>query len=555
MFRYAPVWVLYGIGGLLILMALAETESGYWLAKDVAAVAVSMSVINLFYALVNAQVLFGDLYNSRMCNALHAMPMKRERWFTLHIIAGILYSLIPNLVIMVVALPLLGNGWSAILWWLAAAELTYLFFFGVAVFSVMCAGNRIGMGIMYGLINFIFVLIHWIAVSLYEPMLYGMVIREKWAVDLCPVIKISDFELIKVTRIGEAPFADSSYTVAVGEGWWYVSICAAVGILFLAGALLMYRRRKLESAGDFLAVRAAEPVFLVMLTTLVGIGFFEFFNMLVDEKYLIILALGVAVGFFVGQMLLKRTTKVFGKKELLGFGIYCVVMVLSVVTVKVDPLGMTRWVPKSDNVQTVMIGVGNENYRRNTVVLENEEDIAKIIEVHQASVQNRQEYEERRENGSSWLDLALTYRMDNGIEKERFYSIPDDALTDGVLQDYFSSVECVMGVPAEELPELLETLECLYIGGESFGREGDEREMPDLESLAAAIIADCEEGTMAQDWSFHGEQTAIEYYIEFCFEDYKREGSNYLTIYAYTESRHTVKWIKALGITDEKYGK
>ena len=108
MFRYAPVWVLYGIGGLLILMALAETESGYWLAKDVAAVAVSMSVINLFYALVNAQVLFGDLYNSRMCNALHAMPMKRERWFTLHIIAGILYSLIPNLVIMVVALPLLG---------------------------------------------------------------------------------------------------------------------------------------------------------------------------------------------------------------------------------------------------------------------------------------------------------------------------------------------------------------------------------------------------------------------------------------------------------------
>ncbi|MBQ7917114.1 MAG: hypothetical protein IJ315_10085, partial [Firmicutes bacterium] len=369
MLRFAPVWVLYGIAGLMILMALAETESGYWFAKDVAAIAVSMSVINLFYALVNAQVLFGDLYNSRMCNALHAMPMRRERWFTIHIIDGILYSLIPNLVIMLMAIPLLGNGWSAIIWWLAAAELTYLFFFGIAVFSTMCAGNRIGMGIMYGLINFISVLIHWIVVSLYEPMLYGMIVREDWAVNLCPTVKVFDFELIEVERIGEAPFADSTYTVSVGDGWWYVGICAVLGVLFLAAALMLYRRRKLESAGDFLAVRPAEPIFLVMLTTMAGVVFMEFFNLLVDEKNLLILLLGVAVGFFIGQMLLKRTTKVFHKKVLLGFGVYVAVLAATLVLVRVDPVGITRWVPGSDNVKSVTIGIGNGYYSRNMLVL------------------------------------------------------------------------------------------------------------------------------------------------------------------------------------------
>ena len=543
MLRFAPVWVLYGIAGLMILMALAETESGYWFAKDVAAIAVSMSVINLFYALVNAQVLFGDLYNSRMCNALHAMPMRRERWFTIHIIAGILYSLIPNLVIMLMAIPLLGNGWSAIIWWLAAAELTYLFFFGIAVFSTMCAGNRIGMGIMYGLINFISVLIHWIVVSLYEPMLYGMIVREDWAVNLCPTVKVFDFELIEVERIGEAPFADSTYTVSVGDGWWYVGICAVLGVLFLAAALMLYRRRKLESAGDFLAVRPAEPIFLVMLTTMAGVVFMEFFNLLVDEKNLLILLLGVAVGFFIGQMLLKRTTKVFHKKVLLGFGVYVAVLAATLVLVRVDPVGITRWVPGSDNVKSVTIGIGNGYYSRNMLVLEDEEDIANIIEIHQGAV-------DRRKDDKTGLDLMLEYTMESGIVKERYYYIPEDIAMDSVLRTYFSSVECVVGVTAEELPQLMEDVEYLYIQGESFG-DGEDHPMPDLEGLAAAIIADCQAGNMAQDWTFHHDSD-IQYYVELCFKDYKQDGSNYLTIYAYDECENIIAWTDALNIAWEK---
>ena len=38
--------------------------------------------------LLAALVLFGDLDNPRMCNALHALPLRRETWFFSHAAAG-----------------------------------------------------------------------------------------------------------------------------------------------------------------------------------------------------------------------------------------------------------------------------------------------------------------------------------------------------------------------------------------------------------------------------------------------------------------------------------
>ena len=41
--------------------------------------------------MLTAQLLFGDLYHSRLCNALHAMPVTREGWFLTHSAAGLAF--------------------------------------------------------------------------------------------------------------------------------------------------------------------------------------------------------------------------------------------------------------------------------------------------------------------------------------------------------------------------------------------------------------------------------------------------------------------------------
>ena len=74
--RFAPLWILASVfQALLLLMIVARSAD--LVAAQLADIPGPMALYNLGYALLCAACLFGDLFNSRMCNALHAMPMKR----------------------------------------------------------------------------------------------------------------------------------------------------------------------------------------------------------------------------------------------------------------------------------------------------------------------------------------------------------------------------------------------------------------------------------------------------------------------------------------------
>ena len=94
--RFAPVWALYTIALVLLgqMMTSGNLEPESY-AMPVARSISSFSPVAMLYAGVCALVLFGDLYSGRMCNALHAMPMRREGWFATHSAAGILFGMIP----------------------------------------------------------------------------------------------------------------------------------------------------------------------------------------------------------------------------------------------------------------------------------------------------------------------------------------------------------------------------------------------------------------------------------------------------------------------------
>ena len=144
--RFAPAWGVCLILMLLALISMADRSFAYYRLQNVRDSITIMSWLNLIYAAVVAQMLFGDLFTSRMCNALHALPLRRECWFGTHVVSGLAYSLLPNLVIALIALPImrLESGWVSVFWWLLASELQYLFFFGTAVLCVMLSGNRLG---------------------------------------------------------------------------------------------------------------------------------------------------------------------------------------------------------------------------------------------------------------------------------------------------------------------------------------------------------------------------------------------------------------------------
>lgn len=107
--RFAPLWGLYTLALLCGLMLLAgdDSEGSYYLADNFSNLHVVMAPVNMGHAFLMAAVLFGDLFNSRMCNGLHALPLRREGWFAVHTVSGLLSSAVPTAVMTLVALPLL----------------------------------------------------------------------------------------------------------------------------------------------------------------------------------------------------------------------------------------------------------------------------------------------------------------------------------------------------------------------------------------------------------------------------------------------------------------
>ena len=114
-----------------------------------------MCWVNLIYGGICAIVLFGDLFVSRMCNALHAFPLRREGWLLTNFLSGMLFCLIPSLFVSITASVFLLS-YAYIAWiWLAVSVLQFLFFFGTGTLSALCAGNRLAMAAIYSIIHFI----------------------------------------------------------------------------------------------------------------------------------------------------------------------------------------------------------------------------------------------------------------------------------------------------------------------------------------------------------------------------------------------------------------
>ena len=516
--RYAPGWAAYLICLLLVLMGLIDSGEVYYRIRNMREAVVAVGWANLIYGAVVAQLLFGDLYNSRLCNALHAMPVTREGWFGTHIASGMVFSLLPNALVALIAIPALnlGIGTHTIFWWLVASELQYLFFFGVAVLCVMATGNRIGQAALYLVIQFAGLLAAWMASALYEPLLHGIQFDIDAFYPYCPVAQITQYDemfVIDATRLTDEFGNWAGYdihSVTLGEGWGYTALLAGLGAAVLGVALVLYRKRRLECAGDLVAFPVLEPVALVLATVFCG-GFFHMFGDMfgLDLGY-IMLGTGMIVGYFACRMLLMRTTRVFQKKAFLGCGALMAVMALTLVLTYFDPVGITRWLPEANEVDSITFSQSSSRGYHSDFPFEATEieDIEALLSVHEGCIDGSAS--SIRMEGDAFyqsFDIRLEYKLKNGKTVDRFYTVYPLSKEGQVLKTYFTRPECVLGFPAEQAPGMADYIYSFYAGDTG---NWENLEELDLEGLLAAIVADCEAGNMAQIGGFHYPTNTVE---------------------------------------------
>lgn len=533
--RFAPAWGIYGL--LMLLFMLTGSDlSDMSFASSMRDTIMAMAVMNFFYALLCAQLLFGDLYNSRMCNALHAMPVRREGWFATNVVSGLLFSLVPNTVVALLSVMLCGEFWAIPFLWLCATALQFLFFFGVAVLSAYLVGHRFAMALVYIILNGFSVILFWLFYSIFEPMLYGVIIQEDLFLEFCPVVQMSSFPYLSMVHRGSQSYWEFA------EGWGYLGICAGLGVLAMVLALLCYRRRNLETAGDFASVKPIGPIFLLLYTICGGACCHGFFSLFLGDENELFLYLGLAIGFFTGLMLLKRTVRVFKLRSFLGFGAVVLAMVLCVIVVRADLLGIVRWVPKAQQVKAVSITTGGiSNYRNTRLTLTEAEDLENILQIHRYGLEHRDE----GSDGKQDVRVILSYTMKTGIVREREYYVNVDTVCSDTIRQYLSRPEMVLG----DAYGKLNTHELAY--AEVRGADDLIKSEKHLQLLLDAILADCAEGTLPQDWAYIDQYG--EYYwlsLQFISED----GLHYYVDMQFTyASRNLYDWYVKYGISTQTF--
>ena len=291
--RFAPLWALYTVLlAALIMLFLPQNEIAYNTASSLAGLAGLMAPVQFGYALITAQCLFGYLYDTRLCR------------FRTHVLAGLLFALLPDLLgagLCWVIAPELG---TAVAWWLAAVAGQYFFFWGLAVLSVLCAGNRVGGALVYGIGNFLPLLAAWLAGSIFQPLLFGIPVPTEPFYVACPLVRLTreDYLTLVAPRV-DAEFHRILEAVYPNEErMLYLALCCGCSLVFLLLAGRLYRKRNLEAAGELLAVKALRPVFLLLFTLAAGAFLQLFASVFVGSSttygYLLT---GMVVGYFVGR--------------------------------------------------------------------------------------------------------------------------------------------------------------------------------------------------------------------------------------------------------------
>ena len=590
--RFAPLWGLYTLALLcgLMLISGGNSEGSYYLADNFANLHIVMALVNVVYAFLMAAVLFGDLFNSRMCNGLHALPLRREGWFAVHTVSALLSSAVPTAVMTLVALPLLmrsnvENAWQLPLYFWAFSNLQFLFFFATAALAAQCVGNFVGMGLLYLLINLGALLVREFVNSMFTPLLYGVITPTVGFWFLSPVAMMMEQPLFDLEWTHESLTVPvETFTFAPSEHWGYLLGCAGLGLVLLVAACLLYRRRKLETAGEFVALPWLAPVAAVCFAVL-GCAVFHFvyiFALGIDGTPNYVFAfVGLVVGWFAGQMCLQRTARVFRVRTAAGAAVMAAVLGVSLVAVKMDILDIQTSVPDADEIVSASL---NEGYYPGNAVCKTPEDIEQVRTFHRLALEQdltKQELDQEREalfqeHNNNWEDyyasyrenVSLSYQMKDGREISRQYNIRLDSEAGEILRRQTSRLDVAVSLTEmaengqrmrpENAQQLLEQVckpQAISIEGHTLDREYLTEE--NVRALFEAIIADCQAGNLSQLSYFHpltkiqNSAQSEDYYMTRTIGlSVNLTSTLYLNMEFGTDSTNVYAWAEAMGLND-----
>lgn len=394
-------------------------------------------------ACISAMLVHSWMYNSRSASAYSALPICRGSMYISVTMAGLIPILLCNFAAALTALFVaLFNGYFipvTALFCFLALSLEYIFFYGLATLCATLTGHVFVLPAVYLIFNFVVVVIEYLSMALMSYFTFGATFGAPKLEAFSPAFYL--YRNLNVsnpyTEIVAGGFVERSF--ATFDSWWPLIIYAAIGVLLVSLGSLVFRKRKMESASDVVAVPLLKPVFkyclcfgcaLVIGLVLYAILFDAFFYGGVPASGLIVclcMLFGGFIGYFAAEMLLKKSFKVF--KAWKGFLVSCAVIILFITAIETDLFGYERRIPDSDRIASAHIRIWGE-----PTGFTDAADISEVTLLHERIINSKNETEKdirRYYTGYDYRDdeniypynVYIIYLLDNGSYVERDYTL------------------------------------------------------------------------------------------------------------------------------------
>lgn len=441
---YWPIWTIYSLFLLIpmpltLWLSLSSRNHRNPLTENQMLSELSYVMNPQYYmtiiaiaAVVAGMALFSYLYKSQSANMIHSLPVDRTQLFGTSVISGWAFLMVPLIVSYVLSVLIcLSEGLTKIeylaMWLLVMLAIAFIAF-GLVTVCAFFTGQLVAMPLYVLWINVFAFVVNGVVGFFVDIFGYGVsgsgLLSDELLIWFSPFLNC-----VSKIRIGYNGFFESEVNTPATiefEGLECIVVYLIVAVAAYALAYWAYHIRKIEQAGELITVEIIKPIFRWCVGLLCGFYVTWFFMAIFEAAGYEVGAFPFALGllffgslfYFFADMFVRKTFRVFKKKNWKGCGLFCIALAITFLGLIGYANLEEKRVPDLDDVEYARVSM---NFSMDYT----EEDIQTAIIIHKMILKDVDYYEKQNHNTPSLYDnrkyIHITYYLKNGNYLQRSY--------------------------------------------------------------------------------------------------------------------------------------
>ncbi len=454
-----------------------------YLVGDLGCLADSLRLGTDFYAaavmaIICGMLLFGYLFKAESASMIHALPVTRTELFYTNVLSGLSFMFVPQIfVFLVTTLISLVHGITDVqyigIWLLSMMGLSF-FLFSLVCFCAMFTGQFFALPVYFGIINFLALGVSAGVRGVLCFLGYGVSCQDTpdmiFLKALSPLVCMDDNVYIqpvyKKTAAGDYFVSRLKY-----EGGKTVFFYLLAAVIFYLFAWYGYKKRKLESAGDLLTFQWIKPVFRWGMGICTGYAVAVFAAAFLNDvfiripavSFLVLVILFAFIGFFIADMLVQKSFRVFTRNRFKEYGLFFVFALAGFLCLSAVAHILEQDIPQEEQVEEAFVEM-------NYPVRYEGDEIRKVISLQKKFLEKKQLFR-KAGSGKDHVTVSFAYCLKNGKKIYRNYDLPaglkeSTAISGEIIENERKTDAFMQNLVGSDYGQITDVLEVNVDGGD-----------------------------------------------------------------------------------------